>query len=525
MADAGDHDGVVAALDGARRRGGGARRSGRRRSPRSSTAATRARATSSPWRRSAEFHAEHERRNGYARPDAPVEVVALRARAQHRRAARRRRPPGRSTAGGPSGPAVIAEADCTIVVPDGWVAEPGAAGALVVTRSVSLDAAVAAGADLAADGRRRRDGRGAAPRRVQPEHQGARRLLGCAVHRRRRAARPGRAHPGAPRVDAGVGAGCDRRLRRRRRARGRAGRAQRSVRRRHPPQRHHARGAVLASTDGWSGGRPTAPTTPTSAVRRPARSRPTPWRSRRRVCASRRSCSRPRCGRCCSPTPARRTSAPATSTPRSAPTPSASTASPRSSPPARRSTRSLDYGERRMRAALAALPDGAWSFADVVDSCGPSEELGQREPARITVAVTVAGDEITFDFTGTDHQRLGNVNAVEAVTVSAVSFALRSATDPTIPANGGALRPLTVIAPAGTIVAAQSPGRRRRRQRRGEPAHRRRVPRRARPARARASRRRVAGDDEQRPRSAATAGCTTRPSPAAKAAAPVAGAA
>ena len=54
---------------------------------------------------------------------------------------------------------------------------------------------------------RRRDGRGAAARRVQPEHQGARRLLRRAVHRRRRAARPGRAHPGAPRVDAGVGRG------------------------------------------------------------------------------------------------------------------------------------------------------------------------------------------------------------------------------------------------------------------------------------------------------------------------------
>ncbi len=71
--------------------------------------------------------------------------------------------------------------------------------------------------------------------------------------------------------------------------------------------------------------------------------------------------------------------------------------------------------------------------------------------------MTIAGDEVTFDFTGTDPQRRGNVNAVEAVTVSAVAFALRSAVDPTIPANGGALRPVTVIAPAGTIVAAQPP--------------------------------------------------------------------
>jgi N-methylhydantoinase B/oxoprolinase/acetone carboxylase alpha subunit len=62
-----------------------------------------------------------------------------------------------------------------------------------------------------------------------------------------------------------------------------------------------------------------------------------------------------------------------------------------------------------------------------------------------------------FDFTGTDGQRAGNVNAVEAVTVSAVAFALRTVTDPTIPANGGALRPVRVVAPAGTVVNALPP--------------------------------------------------------------------
>jgi N-methylhydantoinase B/oxoprolinase/acetone carboxylase alpha subunit len=69
----------------------------------------------------------------------------------------------------------------------------------------------------------------------------------------------------------------------------------------------------------------------------------------------------------------------------------------------------------------------------------------------------VHGDEITFDFTGTDPQQAGNINAVEAVTVSAVAFAVRCATDPSIPANGGALRPVHVIAPAGTVVAARPP--------------------------------------------------------------------
>ena len=115
----------------------------------------------------------------------------------------------------------------------------------------------------------------------------------------------------------------------------------------------------------------------------------------------------------------------------------------------------LAYGERRMRAALTAMPDGTWTFEDVLDSTGEADD--QQRPARIVVTVTVDGDQITFDFTGTDSQRAGNVNAVEAVTVSSVAFALRVATDPTIPANAGALRPVAVIAPAGTIVAARPP--------------------------------------------------------------------
>ena len=115
----------------------------------------------------------------------------------------------------------------------------------------------------------------------------------------------------------------------------------------------------------------------------------------------------------------------------------------------------VDYGERRMRAALAELPDGSWSFEDVLDSTGPRPD--QQRPARVTVRLTIAGDEATFDFTGTDGQRPGNVNAVEAVTVSAVAFSLRAVTDPTIPANGGALRPVRVVAPLGTIVNARPP--------------------------------------------------------------------
>ncbi len=115
----------------------------------------------------------------------------------------------------------------------------------------------------------------------------------------------------------------------------------------------------------------------------------------------------------------------------------------------------VDYGERRMRAALADLPDGRWQVEDVLDSAGPRPE--QQHPVRVVLTLTIDGERATFDFAGSDPQRPGNVNAVEAVTVSAVAFALRSATDPTIPANGGAMRPVTVVAPAGTVVAARPP--------------------------------------------------------------------
>ncbi len=115
----------------------------------------------------------------------------------------------------------------------------------------------------------------------------------------------------------------------------------------------------------------------------------------------------------------------------------------------------LDYGERRVRAELAAIPDGSWHFEDVVDSFGPAPDQQVRSHIRVTV--TVDGARIRFDFTGTDPQRAGNVNAVEAVTVSAVALALRSALDPTLPSSGGVLRPVEVIAPPGTMVNALAP--------------------------------------------------------------------
>ncbi len=115
----------------------------------------------------------------------------------------------------------------------------------------------------------------------------------------------------------------------------------------------------------------------------------------------------------------------------------------------------IAYGERRMRAALAALPDGEWTAQDVLDSTGSHPE--QQEPSTIRLRLRIAGDEVEVDFTGTDPQSDGNVNAVAAVTESAVGFAIRSVVGPTIPANGGAMRPVHIRLPHGSIVAAEPP--------------------------------------------------------------------
>ncbi len=113
------------------------------------------------------------------------------------------------------------------------------------------------------------------------------------------------------------------------------------------------------------------------------------------------------------------------------------------------------YGERRMRAALAAIPDGTWTAHDVLDSTGSAPD--QQRPSRVQVRLEVAHEHLLVDFTGSDPQSDGNVNAVAAVTESAVAFAIRSVVDPTMPANGGALRPVEVVVPHGSIVAAEEP--------------------------------------------------------------------
>ena len=94
----------------------------------------------------------------------------------------------------------------------------------------------------------------------------------------------------------------------------------------------------------------------------------------------------------------------------------------------------LDYAERRMRACIAALPDGSAEATDVLEARDGDLVLRLR--------ATVAGDELTLDFSGSAAQDRGNLNCPLAVTRSACLFAVRVLTDPDIPASAGAHRPV-----------------------------------------------------------------------------------
>ncbi len=109
----------------------------------------------------------------------------------------------------------------------------------------------------------------------------------------------------------------------------------------------------------------------------------------------------------------------------------------------------LDYAERRTRARIEELEDGERSATDVLEAAGGDLEL--------KLTATVAGDELTLDFSGSAGQDEANLNCPFAVTLSACYFALRVLTDPDVPPCEGAYRPLRVIAEEGTLLNARSP--------------------------------------------------------------------
>ena len=112
----------------------------------------------------------------------------------------------------------------------------------------------------------------------------------------------------------------------------------------------------------------------------------------------------------------------------------------------------IAIAERRMRAEIGAIPDGTYTFEDAIEDDGITDR-----DYPIKLSLTVDGGEVIADFTGSAPQAVGPVNAIYAVTASAVYNAFLHLTDPTIPRNEGCYRPFTIIAPPGTIVNCSFP--------------------------------------------------------------------
>lgn len=111
-----------------------------------------------------------------------------------------------------------------------------------------------------------------------------------------------------------------------------------------------------------------------------------------------------------------------------------------------------NYTAEITRGVIRALPDGSYTAEDFLDDDGYSDD-----PVRIAVCISIKGDRAVVDFTGSSPQVRGPINAVEAITVSAVYYAFRCLIPMDVPASWGILEPITVIAPRGTVVNALPP--------------------------------------------------------------------
>ena len=111
-----------------------------------------------------------------------------------------------------------------------------------------------------------------------------------------------------------------------------------------------------------------------------------------------------------------------------------------------------DYAERILRQTIASIPDGEFAFEDVMEDDGFS-----RQNIAVRAVIRIIGDGAEVDFTGTDLQTSGGVNANYAITLSATLYCFRCLVRGDVPYNSGISRPIRVIAPPGTIVNARHP--------------------------------------------------------------------
>ncbi len=111
----------------------------------------------------------------------------------------------------------------------------------------------------------------------------------------------------------------------------------------------------------------------------------------------------------------------------------------------------MDYAERMVRHAIARMPDGAYSFAAPFDTSLWPETLN------LCVAITISGEEMSFDFTGNPVQTRSGLNMVFTALQAMVYYVVKCLSGPETPANAGFHRPIRIVATEGTIVNAAAP--------------------------------------------------------------------
>src|SRR5260370_36138712 len=110
----------------------------------------------------------------------------------------------------------------------------------------------------------------------------------------------------------------------------------------------------------------------------------------------------------------------------------------------------MDYAERKMRAAITAIPDGTWRFEDVFDN----EEVAGLLP--LAVEVTVKGDAMSLAFEAPEQMRAG-INMTYTALLATTYYIVKSVMNPTIPPNAGLAPPLSIAAPQRSILNCVAP--------------------------------------------------------------------
>jgi N-methylhydantoinase B len=117
----------------------------------------------------------------------------------------------------------------------------------------------------------------------------------------------------------------------------------------------------------------------------------------------------------------------------------------------------LAYAERLTRAAITRIPDGVYTFCDEMDDDGLPTLESQATHPQIQVTVTVQGDTMTVDFTGSSPAVRGPLNAVRAITESATWYVARCVAGADVPVNSGTFAPVHVVVPRGSFLDAEPP--------------------------------------------------------------------